>query len=86
MAIVTAVEWIWWLVVWRLGLAPLPAPLTYLALAFAGLAAAMVVRLALKRRPIAIPWPTAVVAAMLVGLGASAFLPLKSAIPGEMGF
>ena len=86
MAIVTAVEWIWWLVVWRLGLAPLPAPLTYLALAFAGLAAAMAVRLALKRRPIAIPWPTAVVAAMLVGLGASAFLPLKSAIPGEMGF
>ena len=50
MAIVTAVEWIWWLVVWRLGLAPLPAPLTYLALAFAGLAAAMAVRLALKLR------------------------------------
>jgi hypothetical protein len=86
MAIVMAIEWIWWLVVWRLGLAPVPSPLTYLALAFAGLAGAITLRLALNLPPIAIPWPTAVLATVLVGLGASAFLPLKYAIPGEIGF
>ena len=86
MGVVTAVELLWWFVVWRLGIAPVPHLLTYLALSFLGLAAAIGVRLALKLPPAAMPWPAVLIAATLIGVGASAFLPLKYAIPNEIGF
>ena len=86
MGVVTAVELLWWFVVWRLDIAPVPHLLTYMALAFLGLTAAIGVRLALKLPPSAIPWPIVLAAAALVGVGASAFLPLKYAIPNEIGF
>lgn len=86
LAAVTAVELAWWAVVWRLGLAPLPYLATYLGLAFAGLAVAVAIRLALRLKPSAAPWPEVLVGTALVGIGASAFLPLKYAIPYEMPF
>lgn len=86
MAFITAVELAWWFVLWRLGIAPLPHLPTYLALAVLGLVAAIAVRLVLKLPPTAVPWPIVILVTLLVGVGASAFLPLKYAIPNEIAF
>ena len=84
-AIVTA-EACWWAACWKAGLAPPPLLLTYLTLAFVALAAALTLRLALvPGRPRA-RWPGVLTGTLLVGLGASLFLPLKYAIPGQVGF
>jgi hypothetical protein len=85
MAAVTAVEFAWWGVMWSLGLAPAPYLFTYLALAFAGLAGAWALRWALQPRAAIPNWPS-VVATILVGIGASLFLPLKYAIPQLVPF
>ena len=86
MAVVTAVELGWWFVLWQLGSAPLPHLPTYLALAFLGLAAAVGIRLVFHLPPADVPWSIVILATLLVGAGASAFLPLKYAIPNEIGF
>jgi hypothetical protein len=86
MAAVTVVELAWWSASRAAGLAPLPWLLISLAMAHAGLAAALAVR-AVLRRPIDFAaWPAALVGATLVGIGASLFLPLKYAIPGTIPF
>jgi len=86
MASVTAVEAAWWAVTWLMGIAPAPYVFTYLALAFAGLGAASMLRLALQPKAATPNWSSAVPATFLVGLGASFFLPIKYAIPKLVPF
>lgn len=86
MGLVTATEMAWWLVVWRLGFAPFPLLATYVALAFAGLAAALALRRCLGLAASAAPWRGVVAGTILIAVGASAFLPLKYAIPREVPF
>ena len=86
MAAVTAAELMWWLTVWWLGIAPAPHVAIYVGLAFIGLAVAMGLRLALRLAPTEAPWSAVLIGTVLVGVGASAFLPLKYAIPREIPF
>jgi len=86
MAAVTVAELIWWMTAWSLGIAPFPHLIIYLGLAFTGLGAAIGLRLALGMAPTGAPWPAVLLGTMLVGVGASAFLPLKYAIPAEIPF
>lgn len=86
MAVITVVELIWWALAWREGIAPAPFVFSYLALASAALAAASALRRALRLGPSSVPWRSLLVATLLVAVGASAFLPLKYAIPHEMPF
>jgi len=85
MAALTIVELAWLALAWRARSAPTPLLGTYLLLSFGGLAVAVAVRLALGRRSGA-PWPAIVAGTLLVAIGASAFLPLKYAIPSEIPF
>jgi hypothetical protein len=86
MAAMTGAELIWWVTVWSIGLAPLPHLAIYLGLTFTGLAAAIGLRLALRLAPTGAPWRAVLLGTALVGIGASAFLPLKYAIPAEIPF
>ena len=86
MAALTAVELLWWVIAWSVGVAPLPFVATYLALAMSALAAALALRLALRPRARLAPWPALLAGVVVVGLGASLFLPLKYAIPSEVPF
>jgi hypothetical protein len=86
MAGATAIELVWWCVTWSLGLALEPFLVTYLALAFGGLAVTLAVRLAFLRNRPRPTWTAIVTAAALTGTGASLFLPLKTAIPREIPF
>jgi len=86
MAIATAIEFVWWGFAWARGIAPAPFVGTYLLLGFGGLAVAFALRLLFSRNR---PRPTRmaiVTATALTGLGASFFLPLKTAIPKEIPF
>ena len=86
LAAVTAVTLLWWAAIWMLGIAPVPYLATYVALAFLALAIAVGLRLALGLRPSGAPWPAVVAGAILSAVAASAFLPLKYAIPAEVPF
>ena len=86
MAAVTLLEIGWWTVVWSIGIAPAPYLLTYIALAFAGLAAALIVRLIVQPKAASPNWSSVIPATFLVGVGASFFLPLKYAIPKLLPF
>ena len=86
MASLTIIELAWWAAAWSLGRAPAPFVGTYLLLAFGGLGLAVVVRLALRAAPTSAPWPGIIAGTVLVAIGASAFLPLKYAIPSEVPF
>lgn len=86
MAAVTAAELACWAASWRAGLAPAPWLVSYLGLAFAGLAAALLVRTVLRPRAPRASWPAVLIGTALVGVGASFFLPLKYAIPKEIPF
>ncbi|HEX6660851.1 MAG TPA: phosphatase PAP2 family protein [Sphingomicrobium sp.] len=86
MAAVTAVELIWWLAAWWRGVAPAPHVAIYLGLALTGLAVAIGLRLVLRLPPTGGRWPAVLAGTVLVGVGASAFLPLKYAIPREVPF
>ncbi|MGZ2412736.1 multisubunit Na+/H+ antiporter MnhF subunit [Sphingomonas sp. F9_3S_D5_B_2] len=86
MAAVTALELIWWVVTWSRGFAPAPHLGTYLAITFAGLGAALVLRLVLQGRAARPNWRSVLLATFLVGAGASLFLPLKYAIPSVLPF
>lgn len=86
MAALTMVELVWWVIAWSAGSAPLPFVAIYLSLTLGGLAAALGLWLALRPRASRAPWRTLLAGAILVGLGASVFLPLKYAIPNEVPF
>jgi hypothetical protein len=86
MAAVTAIELAWWAAVWLMGHAPAPYLLTYIALSFAGLGSALVVRALLSPRAAAPNWWSVIPATLLVAIGASLFLPLKYAIPQIVPF
>lgn len=86
MALVTTLELGWWAIAWGLGAAP-PVPLaSYLLLAAAGLALAVALRLALRHGMPRTHWLGVTIGTMLTGIGASAFLPLKYAIPKLIPF
>jgi hypothetical protein len=46
----------------------------------------MLLRLAVRKGPTAAPWPSVLLGTLLSGIAASAFLPLKYAIPHEVPF
>jgi hypothetical protein len=86
MAAATVIEFVWWFIAWSLGIAPAPFVGTYLLLAFGALAVTLAVRLALRRDRPRPTWMSIITATALTGLGASLFLPLKTAIPKEIPF
>lgn len=86
MAAMTGLELAWWAACWSAGIAPAPYLLTYLLLASAGLAGALALRLAVYPRSERCGWGSVVLGTALVALGASLFLPLKFAIPGQIPF
>lgn len=86
MTAVTGLEFAWWGVLWIIGLAPLPFVCTYLGFAFAGLTCVLLGRVftgTLAQHP---NWWTLIPATMLIGIGASLFLPIKYAIPHIVPF
>ncbi|MEO8176578.1 MAG: phosphatase PAP2 family protein [Sphingomicrobium sp.] len=86
MAALTVLQLIWWAIAWRSGAAPLPYVGLYLAVALGGVSLVWVItRLVWPRRRRA-RWPAPLIGALLVGLGASLFLPLKYAIPSMVPF
>lgn len=86
LAALTLIESGWWGLCWRAGIAPAPRVGFYLAAAATALLAALVLQLAFRRRAKRASWPVVVLATLLVGVGASLFLPLKYAIPREVPF
>ncbi len=86
MAAMIAFELVWWMVSWRAGSAPAPMLVPYLLLAFTGLAAALGIRVTLRSRSRRAGWPNVILGTVLVGVGASLFLPLKYAIPKLVPF
>ena len=86
MSTTTAAALAWWAGAWIFGIAPPPFLLTYLALAFAGLAAAIALRALLRPRAASAPWTSVILGTILFTIGASVFLPLKFAIPSEIPF
>jgi PAP2 superfamily protein len=86
MAMTTLIECGWWTIAWSNGLAPGAYLWTYLALAFAGLAGALVVKRIFTGGWSDAPWRSVVAATFIIGFGASLFLPLKYAIPQEVPF
>ena len=86
LAATTAIEFAWWAVAWIAGLAPLPLLPAYLGFALAALAAAMGLRWIAGRGGPSARLPAIALAALLIALGASLFLPLKIAIPAEVPF
>jgi hypothetical protein len=86
MSAITAAELLWWAVAWSMGIAPAPRTGLYVCLALAALAGAVFLRVAFRLEPFGARGPDVAVATVLVGIGASAFLPLKYAIPKEIPF
>jgi hypothetical protein len=86
LAATVAVEMLWWALAWSAGIAPLPFVFTHLLLAFGALAIVLAFRVLSCPRRGRAATPAIVAAAMLVGFGASLFLPLKVAIPGQIPF
>jgi hypothetical protein len=86
MAGATALEFVWWLIAWVAGIAPAPFLGTYLVLTFGGVAVTLAIRQVLFRSRPRPTWPAIVAATALAGIGASLFLPLKTAIPKEIPF
>lgn len=86
MLAITTVEACWWAVNWQIRNAPAPYLFTYLALALVGLGAGLMLRLAVQPGAPAPNWRIALAATVMVGAGASLFLPLKYAIPQLVPF
>lgn len=86
MALATAIEFAWWTATWIQGFAPAPFLLTYLALAFCGLACVLIMRQFFQARSSGMNWLSILIGTILIAVGASAFLPLKYAIPGIVPF
>ena len=86
MAVLTGLELVAWAIAALAGFAPLPLLGTNLALAFAALGVALVVRLLLLRRWPSASWPAILAATALVGTGAAMFSALKYSIPAMVPF
>ena len=86
MLAITAAEACWWAANWQFGNAPAPYFFTYIALALVGLGAALALRLAMRPRTPHPNWRSVIPATLMVGAGASLFLPLKYAIPQLIPF
>jgi hypothetical protein len=86
MLAVTALEACWWLVNWQVGAAPAPYLFTHIALAFVGLGAALMLRLAVQPGAPVPNWRSILPATVMVAVGASLFLPLKYAFPKLVSF
>ena len=86
MALTTLIECGWWAIAWSSGLAPGAYLWTYLAMAFSGLLGALLVRRIFTGKWSDAPWRSVVAATLIIGVGASLFLPLKYAIPREVPF
>ena len=86
MAALTVLELGWWALARRAGAAPAPLLGTYLLLASGGLAGALALRLAICPGIPRGSSPAIIGGTLLVAVGASAFLPLKYAIPSEIPF
>jgi len=86
MAAVTAIEAAYWALCARAGIAPMPRVATYVALAGGGMMLAFLLRLIFARRKERASWTAVAMGTVLVGLGASFFLPLKYAIPALVPF
>lgn len=83
---VTGIELAWWAIYWSLGLAPALHLFAHVGLAGVAVAVAIGVRRALRLDPLGPGWPVAILGAALFAAGASAFLPLKHAIPRVIPF
>jgi hypothetical protein len=86
LAVLTAIELVWWMICWARGIAPAPYLGTYLLLAALALAAALALRTAIAGKAVRPAWPALLSGTALTALGASLFLPLKYAIPAEVPF
>lgn len=86
LAATIAVEMLWWALAWGAGLAPLPFLFTHLLLAVGALGVAFALRAATRPKRGRAATPSILLAATLVGIGASFFLPLKVAIPRQIPF
>jgi hypothetical protein len=86
MAAATAIEFVWWCIAWGLGIAPAPFLGTYMVLTFGALGVGLAIRLAIRRDRPTPTWGAIVTGTSLTGIGASLFLPLKTAIPKEIPF
>jgi len=86
LAVVTTLELAWWAITWSIGATPAPWVATYILIAAAGVAAAGMLRFVLARRAPPAHWLGVTLGTILTGIGASAFLPLKYAIPRLMPF
>jgi len=86
MAGLTLVELVWWAICWGAGLAPAPRLGTYTALALTALLAAFVLRATFRPGAEHASWKALLLGTSLIAIGASLFLPLKYAIPGELNF
>jgi PAP2 superfamily protein len=86
LAAVTAVELSFWAAEWLYGIAPPPLLGAYMALTSLAAGGAVLVRLALRLKPVGTSAAPALAAWVLIAIGASAFLPLKYAIPRLMPF
>lgn len=82
----TAAEACWWAANWQFGTAPAPYVFTYISLALVGLGAALALRLAMQSRTPDPNWRSVIPATLMIGAGASLFLPLKYAIPQLIPF
>ncbi|MEO6255222.1 MAG: phosphatase PAP2 family protein [Sphingomicrobium sp.] len=86
LAALTGIQLVWWAIAWRAGAAPLPYVGLYLAVALGGVSVARVLAGLVRPRGQWARWPAPLIGAVLVGLGASLFLPLKYAIPSLVPF
>lgn len=86
LVIVTGAEFLWWATCWGLGIAPAPFTLTSVALAFVGLACVAAMGKLISPQAAAPNWLTIIPATVLIGIGASLFLPIKCAIPHLVPF
>jgi PAP2 superfamily len=86
LAAVILIEVAWWALCWRAGIVPVPQVAAYVALAVACLLGALALRLLFRPRAERASWTVLLIATMLVGFGASLFLPLKYAIPRQVPF
>jgi len=86
LAVLTTLELGWWAFTWSIGATPAPWVTTYTLIAAIGVAAAGLLRFVLGRGAPSASWPGVMLGTILTGIGASAFLPLKYAIPKLMPF
>lgn len=86
MAGLTFVELVWWAICWRAGLAPAPRLGISTVLALAALLAAFALRATIRPRGEHASWGALLLGTILIAVGASLFLPLKYAIPGQIHF